>query len=140
MTTIACDGLSIVADSQLTDGNGIIVGYTKKIIRLDDGRLYASCGSSDDSELVIEWLNDGAIKKDKPEVSDEFAAIVLGDDLFLYTRKLVAMKMEAPYFLGSGYELAKAAHDACGDLQDAVMIACKYDIYSGGDIQVMDYE
>lgn len=138
MTTIACDGKVIVTDGQGSDGNSINCGYFKKIHKLSDGRYIACCGNADDSVLFKDWLEAGEIKKDKPDVEDGFAAIAMDSvgGVKLYTRKLIPIDSDVPVFLGSGYELAMGAYEACGDIVKSVEIACKFDNNSGGVIQL----
>lgn len=137
MTTIACDGSLMVSES-MTSSNGIYSGLTKKIHRLNNGDLFASTGYLCDGIKVFEWLNGGVDKK--PEVDEGFGALLLckeTGDCFLYGHSVTKIPQSKPAFIGSGYELAMGAYEACGDLVKAVEIACKFDIYSGGEIQCL---
>ena len=136
MTTIACDGNTIVSESYSTVA-GIYVGSVKKVRRLSNGDIFASCGMGDDSVNVFEWLNNSA--SEKPKVDEGFAAFVLksdSSDLILYAATLTPMPQSKPAFLGSGWEIALGAYDVCGDLIKSVQTACKFDLHSGGVIQV----
>jgi len=139
MTTIACDGKTIVTDSQSTDANSINCGYQQKVHKIDGVGCFASCGTVEDAILVREWIAGGAIKKEMPEVGDGFSAILMmgNGSVHLYGKKLVPMQVSTPTFLGSGYELAMGAYEVCGDLAESVRVAIKFDTNSGGDLQIL---
>lgn len=73
MTTVACDGKTLAADS-MTSAGGQLVGYQPKVKRTPDGRVFACCGPSADGIKFARWLCDGG---EEPKLTDDFSAMVL---------------------------------------------------------------
>ena len=131
MTTCAWDGHTLAADTRNTS-RGLPFQSTKAF-RLKDGRLYAGSGSAEDSQAVKAWLESGA---DKPKV-ENFVGIVIGHDgsIWRYEDKLVAFQINEPFHaIGSGRDFAIAAMSLGKTARDAVELASRFDIYTGGPI------
>lgn len=136
MTTIVFDGKDIFADSQITCGN-MKCGNMNKIVQLIDGSFFASTGSIEDAELVINWLNAGG-DGEKPKIDeDRFSCIVFNKDkgeYFTMYGKLVACKEPLPIFLGSGAEIAAGAYYSTDCAHSAMNAACELDTRSSKPI------
>lgn len=132
MTTIATDGRSMASDSLVTAGEER-VAYSQKIERTPDGRLFGSAGPSVDCALFAKWMHSGG---DKPDLSDDFCALVLTPlgAVFYLCRKLEPIEMMVPQAIGSGADYAIGAMLAGAAPREAVGIACQRDLGSGGEV------
>lgn len=130
MTTIATDGRSMAADSLVTSG-GERVGFTVKVQKTRDGTVFGSCGPSVDCSLFADWMH-GDIEK--PELSDDFSALVLEPDgqLRYFCKKLHPVEFVVPQAIGSGADFAIGAMLAGMTPEEAVAIAMERDTCSGG--------
>lgn len=137
MTTIACDGKSMAGDTLVTSGSEI-VGYAIKIERTKDGRIFGSAGPGDDCRRFAQWMQGG----DKPELSNDFSALILTLDGTVYYvgATLEPSEFIVPQALGSGGDFAIGAMLAGKSPRDAVAIAIERDTRSGGDITVEHLE
>jgi hypothetical protein len=122
----------MAADS-LVSGGGEILGYTTKVEQLPDGRIFGACGFSEDAQLFSRWMH-GA--PDKPELSDDFGALILTPDghVFWIGKKLEPVKYLAPMAVGSGADYAIGAMLAGATPEYAVKIAAVRDLNTGGDV------
>lgn len=131
MTTIAWDGKIRAADRQLTSSG---VRYeTTKAHRLNNGSLFASCGSLECLAAVLAWLN-GEDARPVFDKDDEFDGILIKPDgsAWMLNKKLNAIRMESPYYsTGSGRDFALMAMSMGKNAREAVEIACQFDIWSG---------
>ncbi len=136
MTTIATDGKSMAGDGRTHLRGTITNDEAVKVERLRDGRLFGACGSVQDSTQVRNWLNDGG---DKPQVDDDFGALLLSTDGSIHwlSRKLEPEPASAPAAMGSGMDFALGAMLAGREPAFAVNIAAKRDVYTGGTITVL---
>lgn len=137
MTTIAWDGTTVAADTQAN--NSGLRSRTKKLHRLQDGRIYAFSGEIQDGRAVYEWLNSGE-RMPKPSVSSNFVALMICPDGHAYTieDKLVLLPvMERFRAIGSGRNFAMGAMAVGADAFHAVAAAIQLDVYSGGDIETL---
>ena len=127
MTTIAWDGRTLAADSRNTVGGMPFTGI--KAYRLSDGRLYAGSGSAEDCEAVLQWLE---TRGDKPNVKDFAAIVIASEKCFRLEDKLVLIPVLTRFHaVGSGRDYAIAAMAMGKTAQEAVLLACRFDIYSG---------
>lgn len=141
MTTIAYNhrDKELAADSQGTCGYNKVSGNIVKIIRVKVGWV-GFCGSVADSHELVEALNGLDVKGDLSKL--EFGAIVLPDKGRAYIcevsslGKLTKLYLTDHWCVGSGADLALGAMAAGASAKEAVKIATKYDIYSGGRIMV----
>lgn len=135
MTTIAWDGKTLAADSQMTR-SGIQYGEVNKIVKLSDGRYFACCGKSTDTVLVVEWLNERK-PKEKPEVDDGFAAIIVDTSTGVATElyyDLIEDYCPPIAAQGSGWHIALTAMTLGKSAVEAVETAIQLDVYSGGKV------
>lgn len=133
MTTIACDGKTMAADSLIT-GSGVVFSAVRKIERVGEA-IVACAGAQEDDALFLEWF----VREDsKPELAEGFEAFVLNSDgLYLYEPKLAPWKVEAPFAcIGSGWQIATGAMAAGATPKEAVEIACQYHTETGPPVVV----
>lgn len=137
MTTIAWDGRVLAADSLLTAcGNR---AKAKKVFRLKDGSLYGGCGDYQIVLAVKAWLNGG----EKPKLDDNadfHCLLVKSDGVYSLANLLVEMPiMESFAAVGSGQDFALAALHLGKSAKEAVEVACRFDVSTGGEIDVLPY-
>jgi len=136
MTTIAFDGFTLAADTLITNGD-CVFGELEKIHVLDDGRLFAAAGAMDVVFAVKDWLNGG----EKPEIKDNdtFIGIVISAEDNGYVANEISAKLRLfpaciPWAGGTGEPYALTAMKCGKEAREAVEIACKMDIRSGGKV------
>ena len=141
MTTIVFDGKTLAVDSQVTAGS-VIVGVRNKIQDIN-GYFVAGCGNTDGIDLVVGYLLEG---KEKPSGLSANDADVLfvnketGEAFRAFGDTLVMSKAVIPFFGGSGAEIAQGAYQLCGDPVEALKVAMKLDVYTGGQINMVKIE
>lgn len=130
MTTIAWDGKLLAGDKQCSFGNTPL-GCTK-VFRAD-GLIWGCCGDLEDTVLFGRWIYEGCPKDNKPELADNFTAIVIElGQCWQYNPKLVPLKVESRLWAcGSGADYALGAMAMGADARHAVEVAIEFDIYSG---------
>lgn len=131
MTTIATDGLMMAADGLITENERVCMTDCVKIRRLKDGRIVGFAGNAYNWDAFAKWLEDGG---DVPSVHDGFASLVLWPDGHVSSFDEHGREFPecAPAAIGSGSSVAIGAMDAGKSAKEAVLIACKRDIHSGG--------
>lgn len=131
MTTIAWCGKELAVDSQTTET------YTKDYVpkMWDWGRgKFCICGDYADYPIVQSSLNQD---EDPVEHSKKSTVIWIDSNCpgkVFYTEQKTTMEQVNPYAWGSGAAFALGAMAAGKTASEAVSIAAKYDIYTGGDI------
>lgn len=135
MTTIATDGKSIASDGQVTDNSIIEDLNRKKVHKLPDGRALGFAGCLISCEMFLEWIKDTT--QQPPEGSDEFEAVVIdgSDKVTVYNHRYSPLVMPTPYCTGTGKQVALGAMMAGATPKQAVKLATKVDIYSGGTVR-----
>lgn len=146
MTTIAIDQTSIAADGLSVVGDEAIDTDLKKIL-VRGKRIYAILGSTPLSRAAIEWYENGARPGEQPGAGDniDWSLIVLQAGQ-CGTVECVKYSNTIPYpdhyplpqAFGSGCEYAMGALEAGATPAQAVRIAAKYNVKTGGSIQVVD--
>jgi len=137
MTTIAWDGKTLAVDSAQSRGD-IITGLKMKKLYLDVGpfKAVAISGVTQNYEPLIKWIKCGG---DNPSISDHFSILCInkkgqcfglhdGDQLYFVRRKDKCSE-------GSGWQIALGAMDAGATAIEAIKIASKRDVYTGGKVQ-----
>lgn len=139
MTTIAYRDGVLAADSQATAG-GKFEGSVVKIAKRGQC-LAAVCGLAPQARAFLDWFRAG-MTGDCPYLGDK-------DDCawgFIYTptNRVLWFKPGGPedfhspiHSTGSGAEIALGAMHAGATPQEAVAIAAKIDIHTGGQIRVL---
>lgn len=135
MTTIAYDGITLAADSQVSAG-GCFLGYENKITKLTNGGYLASCGNTECCAEAEGWFNAGCPQDAKPKL-ESFGALYFPPDggaVEEYRERLVSEVPFVPWAGGSGREWALSAMYLGKDAIAAVEFAISIDLYSGGEI------
>jgi len=136
MTTIACDGVSIAADSLVTGGGFRCAERHEKLFVTPDGNYVGTTGFTDDGHAVRKWFETGC-PDEKPDIDGSFEALVLTrDGTFYLSSKLVMTKYYDVMAIGSGGEIAIGAMLAGKKPHEAVAIAIGRDTRSGGPISM----
>lgn len=142
MTTIATDGKTIAADGLACMGDEPIQRDAVKIV-VNGGRLYALAGTQALFPALIEWHHAGAKPADAPAKTDGLRWSLLVADgpqsVVGYADHCpYADRVTFPFAFGSGQDFATGAMEAGATPAEAVAIACRRDIRSGGEIMVVD--
>lgn len=149
MTTIAWDGKTLATDGRATNNDVVESDHTKKLYKIKGGiHGYVSCaicGNYVDALKIIKWIKSG-MTDDFPEIDKETSASVLcikkDNTLEIYrsANKGFPLPHKGLYTDGSGWELAMGAMEAGATAVEAVKIACRRDVHSGGKIQSYTFE
>lgn len=136
MSTIACDGEILAADTQMSSDYIDAIEF-KKIFKVEDGFYAGFAGECRVIVAVVEWLRGG----DRPDVDKD------ADLTALLIRNGSGYTMEAPFFkeypialpaaAGSGSVFAIGAMDAGASAREAVEIAIRRDLSTGGKVRWM---
>lgn len=138
MTVIATDGQSMAGDGLCT-GNGLKHSFAvAKVRKLSGGRIVGMCGDTYAFDSFVTWIEDGAQLGHPIDLGDEFEALVLHPDgsVRSYDGKGRTIPQEAPAVAGSGGAIALGAMLHGATPGEAVNIASKRDVHSGGRIKV----
>lgn len=156
MTTIAVKDGIMVGDGRCSLGSTVIKDDMVKVFWINN-HLMGGAGRARSISTFAQWLQkhtDYTIVNQEvgdlvdlipPVLQDdeEFTAIVLTPDkqVLMYDGN-VALNLghDVPASIGSGSVFAIAAMDASASAEDAVKIAMKRDVYSGGEITVVQLE
>ena len=139
MTTIATDGSIMAADGLVHDHVDTIVDTgAQKIFRLDDGRVVGGAGNRADVNAWVAWLNAGK-DGDCPIVSERFSGMILNTDgtVLWVDHKGREQDTPVPCAVGSGQDFAYGAMEAGASPVEAIEIACKRDLFTGGTLTVI---
>jgi hypothetical protein len=143
VTTIALTATQIAADGQSTSSYGCITGRCFKKITVEKAAVYAVSGQAALMAPLIAWHMSGA----RPEAVPKHAADVVWSLLVvpkngspsLYTSQApYPESIELPFAIGIGAEIAIGAMEHGASAREAVMIAMRRNVHTGGDIQVVD--
>ena len=144
MTTIAYRNGIMAADSQESDEEYLLKTQCQKLW-VRNKCLIGIAKDSYAGLMFIEWIT-GTLTTDAFEnrilaTDDDFEALIVNStgEIYTYNRYLVACFHDKPEFfaIGSGSKCALIAMEAGMSAEEAVKIACKYDLYSGGDIKTI---
>lgn len=137
MTTIAFDGKLLAADTQITGNDCFVAGYGNKIHKLSDGSYIAFAGSMNAMPAIIDYFETGKEPENK-DVQFECLHIDstgIAHDYYNNMQKGFAV---IPWVGGSGAQIALSALHCGKNAYQAVELACKLDIRTGGDIQSVE--
>lgn len=139
MTTIAWDGVTVACDSQTTGGDSTKSFDTKKMV-WNKRFIYVRCGAACYSVLVSDWFLAGADYEHAPNITTEGPVGVgfcrLTGAVWLFegpTLARIAWKTKR-WAIGGGASFAIGAMAAGKTPAQAVAIASKFDLYTGGKI------
>lgn len=136
MTTVVYKDGILASDSRCTQ-NDTVVGNVTKIHKIDNNTIIGFCGRTAQAFKFIEWYKSGRKKEDALSDDDsDFVALVIVDGVVYrydgYNPQLIKHKFHA---IGSGFNIALGAMEAGASAIEAIKIAKKYDIYTGGKVQ-----
>lgn len=156
MTTIAVKDGVMVGDGRCSLGSTVIKDDMVKVFWINN-HLMGGAGRARSISTFAQWLQkhtDYTIVNQEvgdlvdlipPVLQDdeEFTALVLTPDkqVLMYDGNVALnLGQDVPASIGSGSVFALAAMDAGSSAEDAVRIAMKRDVYSGGEITVVQLE
>ena len=141
MTTIAWDGRYLAADGRITSGNDVIMTDSSNKIFIVKDIIIAVCGSTADEEKLIQCILSGE-NSTKEDLQANAIFIEKGKAFTCGTDK------DGKYWqcstddfvnsMGSGQDFALAGMDTGMNAMDAVKLAIKRDVFSGGVITFFD--
>ena len=149
MTTVVYRDGILAADGLVVGDNVIKTLNDRKIFDLFCGKSIAGfCGTSCCVAKFVDWSNETDFnfdlrRKSKKsfEVEEGFFAIEIMRDLDVALWDCGLHPVSQPqdfYAIGIGYQLAWGAMKAGASAEQAVRIAAESDIYTGGEIMVVD--
>lgn len=139
MTTVAFDGISICADTLITDGDAK-AGYQSKIHRWTSGgvdHIASYAGHLTACHVALSWIKEGMKKKSRPvwDYETDFEIILIKNkEVWVMDETFHLRPGYTPYTLGSGAAYALAALHLGKSAREAVELAIKLDSGSGGEI------
>lgn len=143
MTVIAWDGKTIAADKQSTNGGMKIL--TNKLVRLDNGTVLASTGSTDSGRALIDWYIRSDGKKDEwpkcQQDKDRWAYLVVATPkgVHWYEQECVLIPVVGPFQAwGSGQDFAMAAMAMGATAKEAVELANSLSSTCGMGVDVVE--
>lgn len=143
MTCIAWDGTTLAADKRMTYGNTHMT--VTKLHRVPQGIVGVHGGSSH-GMAIVQWMRNGATRSKFPKVDEADAAA----HMILVTKSGKAYHLEGsagPTFIrieqervayGSGADFARGAMSIGFTAEEAVKVACSFDVYCGNGIDTME--
>ena len=144
MTTIAWDGKTLAVDSMVTSG-GIVTSIDQKKLFTDVGqyKAVAISGSIVCMNALIEWIKNG--EEGDPPKMEEYDSIMCVDKdgrmlTFWHHSSREPQNNSGITSGGNGWEIALGAMEAGANAVEAVEIACKLNIYTGGKVQSYTFE
>ncbi|CAH9014232.1 putative nucleophile aminohydrolase [Vibrio phage 501E54-1] len=156
MTTIAYRDKTMCSDSQATRGDFIDNLNTKKVFEVGEGILIGISGSALDALEFVEWFKDtleaNLVQEQNPYVSilppeklvnENFHCLVAypDDTVYEFFGCEKVRECAEPYAaVGSGMFYAMCAMDAGASAEEAINVAIKRDVFSGGEVQVFKCE
>lgn len=140
MTVIAWDGKTLAADRMSTCAD--MPRITRKLRRLGNGEVAAITGDEDMGCRLIRWYEDGADPAKWPESQrgDNWSRLIVlsADGLKFYEREPHPMRCLDPFMaFGSGRDFAMGAMAMGASAEEAVNVACRFNIFCGCGIDVM---
>lgn len=156
MTTIAYKDGIMCSDGRMSLGDMIIKDDTQKVFWVNN-HLVGVCGRARAINTFVTWLQkmtDYHIVNQEvgelvdlvpPALEDDegYSALVVtpSRQVLMYEGNTpIDMGMDVPMSVGSGSCFALAAMKAGNSAEDAVKVACELDVYSGGEITVVQLE
>jgi|SRR5581483_1705919 len=135
MTTVAFKDGQIAADSFVWDDH-VCAGRTQKCGALPDGSVWGFTGNLGQLHKCRAWLN--LPLGDPPELSESSLIIVTRDGEVKEWDEHGWQICEAPFYAwGTGCDIARGAMAFGATAEQAVLIACDFDAYTGGEVRVL---
>lgn len=156
MTTIAYKNGIMVSDGRMSLGDMIIKDDTEKVFWVNN-HLVGVCGRARAINTFVTWLQKmtdyhivnqevGELVDLVPPALDDdegYSALVVtpSRQVLMYEGNTpIDMGLDVPMSVGSGSCFALAAMKAGNSAEEAVKVACELDVYSGGEITVVQLE
>ena len=146
MTTIATSGKTIVADGWMTDGNQLWRKSTEKLFEVaveGSAWVVGVTGEYDTALAFVKWLRRGRPSDQRPESTMDndtynFEALLVDRTtrtIYVCSPPNFSMvPIDKPTAVGSGGAFALGAMEAGATPYEAVKIAAKYDMATGGKL------
>lgn len=141
MTTIAYRDGVLAGDGRVTQSDMVVSSDTRKVHRLKDGRLFGWAGTAAQAEELLVALRKG---KETPVLASLQALLISLDSgggssptVSYYEDGVWRVEREKFYALGSGSAFALGAMDHGATAAEAVKIASKRDVSSGGKVRTV---
>jgi hypothetical protein len=135
-TWVYRDGI-LVADSMVTTSvTSQIVGTCKKVHKTKSGILCAGAGNLVDLHKFFRWVDEGM--QDDVAKLDHLDGILVKskDEIYQVDNELFPYVIEAPWYAGgAGDQLAIGAMAMGATAEEALKVAMKYSMGTGGKIQ-----
>lgn len=146
MTTVAWDGKSLAADRRVTAAGTVVTEWTK-VHKRSDGALIGVAGEMCTGSEFVRWFFTNDSEAPMPELKakvspDECAAIIIVDpdgEVRAYDRDGWHVVESKRYAIGSGANLAQMAMRCGKSAARAVELAAEFDIYTGGEVDVVHH-
>lgn len=143
MTTIAWDGKTLAVDSLETKGDTITSTNDKKLfLNVGPFKAVAFTGSTQDTKSVIDWIESG--EKAQLKFDEHFTILAIDDKgrcQRLHKSDIGEFTLEKGLITeGCGSDIALGAMEAGATAVEAIKIACKRNIYTGGKVQSYTFE
>jgi hypothetical protein len=144
MTTIVFRDGYLAADSRAYSGDREPMGLKSKLFDLPDGGAVGiSTSHVGFSERFAKWLRDGADEKDFPFSGEpSLTALMIngaGEVFYFKDSPYPTGPLKAAFFaIGTGSDYAMGAMEQGASAIDAIHVAKKLDVWTGGDVLVKD--
>lgn len=133
MTTVAWDGKTLAADSQVTIGN--CRGSGTKLVSNAAGYIAAGAGMLGDVLPWLQWVANGMDDEDRPSSLGEESVVIIvpprGAPLWFAGTHIPTKLPRHKFAIGSGGDFAMGAMAMGADAVAAVKIAAAHDVYTG---------
>ncbi len=144
MTTVAYKNGVLAFDSKVSS-SGVHVGWMVKG-RKTSKYLIAGCGACEDLQAFIDWMVSGGAQEDKKKYGldreVDLAAIVINKKgkVLHYESRLYPYEINSElHAVGSGADIAIGAMAFGATSSQAVKIASKFDVATGGTIKDLSW-
>lgn len=138
MTTIAWDGVTLAADTQVTNNN--VRGLYHKIHALPSGDVVAGCGLTAEVLEGVDWLIAG--EEGEPPELCESTLIRLNADgrCWIYIGKMKKIPAQSVDAWGSGGDFALAALTLGKTAKEAVIFASDFCVYTNNKVDTVTFK
>lgn len=144
MTTIAWDGKSLAVDRMGTSSTELRIRAVKAR-KLPSGEVVSWTGATDYGESLAAWYEAGADPGEWPDFQKaaDWARLIVAEseEVHFFQRTPTSQRLYEPFMAwGTGCELAIGAMAHGASAEEAVKIACEFDIWSGMGVDVFVLE
>lgn len=135
MTTVVANKNSMASDSLCSHGG--LKSAATKIIKVN-GDLIGVAGDLSDLYKFIKWYKNKKLKM--VPINSDILVLTKKGDLYTYEDDIGICVQEEFYAIGTGSYAAMAAMYMGATPEEAVEVACKVDIFSGGEVKCLKKE